>query len=192
MRIVLLVLLGLFLALSLAGLALPERQENARVQTIRAQPAELHALLEDFESWRSWHPLFAGDHGARLAVEFGERMRGVGAQLRVDFDARSQVLFTVVVSDPEQGVEIEIRSGTQEQDLWRGEGIQAFESIRFAAADGGTDVTWVQTGAKAPLLLQRTLEFLLVRRRISAQLGRALEGLAAAVEGADEPASAGG
>ncbi len=184
MRLALLILLGLLLCLSLAGLALPERARIERSSVIAASPEQLHARLADFRRWPSWHPMFQDADKTHLAYEFGETASGVGGQLKLEFGTRFQVLFRTVVADPVHGVEIETHSGPQTLDLWRGEGALSLESVRFEPAPGGTRVTWVQTGAKASLLLQRTLEHLLVRRRIGKQIDQALEGLAADVAGA--------
>lgn len=181
MRIVLLTLLGTFLLFSMAGLALPERPQIERSIEIEASMAEIHEALTDLRAWSTWHPMFANPAESGLRVEYGEITRGVGGQMQLQFSTRFGVLFTTVVSDPEKGVEIELHSGTQELDLWRGEGALSLESIRFAPTVGGTEVTWVQTGTEAGSLLGRTVAALVTRGRVGRQIEAALEGLATVV-----------
>lgn len=177
-RIALLSVLGTFLLLSLIGLALPKRAEVERSRVIEAPPERIHAELIDLRNWESWHPMFRNPAESGLTVEYGESTSGVGGQMLLRFGTRFQVLFTIVVSDPERGVEIELHAGAQDLDLWRREDTSpSLESIRFERVVEGTRITWIQTGAESDLLLQRTLEALLVRRRIGKQIDGALEGL---------------
>ncbi len=178
MRIVLLTILGTFLLFSMAGLALPERAQIERSMEIEASMTEIHEALTELRAWPNWHPMFAHPSETGLHVEYGELTRGVGGRMQLQFSTRFGVLFTIVVSDPESGVEIELHSGSQELDLWRGEGALSLESIRFAPTVGGTEVTWVQTGTEAGSLLGRTVSALVMRGRVARQIEAALEGLA--------------
>lgn len=178
MRIVFLTLLGTFLLFSMIGLALPERPQIERSIEIEASMSEIHEALTELRTWSTWHPMFADPAESGLHVEYGELTRGVGGQMKLRFSNQFGVLFTIVVSDPESGVEIELHSGSQEVDLWRGEGALSLESIRFAPVLGGTEVTWVQTGTEAGSLLGRTVSALVMRGRVGRQIETALDGLA--------------
>lgn len=185
MRIVFLTLLGTFLLLSLVGLALPERARIEGSLSIAATPAEIHALVDDFEAWPKWHPMFADPAHAGLRIEYGESSAGVGGQMLLQLGTHFAALFTIVVSKSTSGVEIELRSGPQTVDLWRGEGVFSLESIRLTPDGAGTQVTWTQIGAKSSLAMERVLQALLVRRRIRTQIEAALQGLAAEVTGTE-------
>ena len=183
MRKFLLVLLGLFLALNLAGLFLDPRIEIHERKFIEAAPAEVHALLEDLDRWPAWNPLFDPRLEGQRAIEWGETRRGAGARLKASFPGDAQVLFSLIASDPAKGVEIETLSGRKQVDVWAGEGFKAFDVVLLRAEGAGSWVDWTRRGQAIEWPILRVVDAVLFRGVVRSQVRRALEGLAAAATG---------
>lgn len=184
MRTFLLVILGLFLALNLLGLFLSPRIDVHERLFIAAPPEAVHGLLEDLEQWPRWNPLFDPRLDGQRAIEWGESRRGTGARLRASFPGDAQVLFTLIASDPDQGVEIETLSGRKDVDVWAGQGFRAIDTLTFERAEQGTWVRWSRRGQPIDWPIVRVVDAALFRRVIRHQLERGLAGLKNALEGA--------
>jgi hypothetical protein len=183
MRKLLLVLLGLFLALNLAGLFLAARIEVHERKFIEATPAQIHSLLEDLDRWPAWNPLFDPRLDGQRAIEWGETRRGAGARLTASFPGDAQVLFTLIASDPAKGVEIETLSGRKDVDVWAGEGFKAVDVVLLSPEGAGSWVDWTRRGQPIDWPILRVVDAVLFRGVVRSQVQRALEGLEAAATG---------
>ena len=122
-------LLGLFLVV---GLALPGTWTVERSATLEAAPERVFAFVDAPAAWRAWTAW------PDVALESEGPERGEGARVRWDDETWGDGVFTITGSAAPREVAYEVR--VQEGSMvTRGR-------IRLEPADGGTRVTWSESG----------------------------------------------
>jgi hypothetical protein len=123
----------------------PDMGEYAvsRSTTVVADPARVHALVDDFHRWTAWSPW--EDVDPALEREYAGPDRGVGARYAWTGNRKAG-----------QG-SMEITSSTPEAIGVRLEFVKPFKATNhvtftFAPAVDGTEVTWLMTGEQTGLM----------------------------------------
>jgi hypothetical protein len=143
----------------------------SRRATVAADPATVHALLDDFRAWRSWSPWEGLDPDLERTYSGPER--GVGSRYEWSGNSKAgQGSMEVVRSDP-TGVVVDLRFLKP---------FKARNETRFdlIPAGDGTDVVWTMTGARNPLM--HVLGRLYFDRAIGRDFDRGLAALKARAE----------
>ena len=107
---------------------------------IDADPARVHALINDFRQWQQWSPWEGLD--AALQREYSGAEQGVGSHYAWQGNRKAgEGTMEIVGSNPQQ---IDVRLSFQKP--WK-----AKNDVSFAILpdNGGTDVAWTMTGANS-------------------------------------------
>jgi hypothetical protein len=122
-------LIGLALLISFV---LPGRWEVSRNVQINADSYEIHAPVDDLESWNTWSPWGRAVDGS-ATVTLGEDQRGVDGSMRWTGKQLGSGTLVVRSSDPERGLvfDLGLRGGK--------EPVRGYLSFEMAA-NGGTIV----------------------------------------------------
>jgi len=104
---------------------------------IAADPARVHALINDFHHWQQWSPWEGLDPA--LGREYSGAESGVGAHYAWQGNRKAgEGSMEIVGSNPHQ---IDVRLSFQKP--WKAESDVSFAII---PDNGGTDVAWTMTG----------------------------------------------
>jgi hypothetical protein len=111
--------------------------EIARSATIQADPARLHALVDDFRQWTAWSPW--EDIDPALQRTYSGPGSGVGAHYAWAGNRRAGRGSMVITSSSAERIDIELTF----LKPW-----QASNDVTFTFAPSGTatDVTWRMSG----------------------------------------------
>jgi len=115
------------------GILLPSRERFVRDVLIDARPATVFTLVNDFRQIDEWAPFTADDPNARLDIS--GPATGVGASIGWKGRIIGQGRQTIVESVPFERIVIEAVAGN---------GRPTRNIIQFAAAGGGTRITWAR------------------------------------------------
>lgn len=132
------VLAGLVGLAFLVSFVLPGRWEVVRTMQINADNYEIHAKIDDLESWSSWSP-WGREADPSATVTLGDDHRGVDGSMQWNGEELGQGNLTIRSSDRERGMvfDVGLRGG---RELVRG-------SISYEMApNGGTIVRFQLTG----------------------------------------------
>lgn len=119
-----------------------------RSTTVSADPAVVHALIDDFRAWRTWSPWEELDPDLRRTYSGPER--GVGSRYEwLGNNLAGQGSMEIVESDPPGP-----GSGRVVIDLEFLKPFKAHNTTRFdlEPTTGGTDVTWTMSGMRNVLM----------------------------------------
>jgi hypothetical protein len=129
------------------GLVLPGDWNIETSVVMKAKPEEIHALISRprtfvtyADAWQAKQPEYADIVNE---YTFSEVEEGVGAWWISESEG-SKVRIEITKSDPQKGIWYE---GAIQQDEVNDHG-----SITFEAVEGGTKVTWVDTGTLPPVV----------------------------------------
>ncbi len=125
-------LVGLLLLISAM---LPKDFNVLREVTIRATPAEVHALVGDLTRWNEWAPWT--DVDPTVVITLGKITRGVGASQRWQGDSGSGSL-TFTRSDPLRGIEYDVVFDPSPN--------KNHATIHYQQGPEGTTVSWRMMG----------------------------------------------
>lgn len=115
----------------------------SRSTTVAADPATVHALLDDFRAWQTWSPWEGLDPDLQRTYSGPER--GVGSRYEWSGNSKAgQGSMEMVRSDP-TGVGVDLRF----LKPFKARNDTSFELTPVA---GGTDVVWTMTGSRNPLM----------------------------------------
>lgn len=111
--------------------------EVIRTTSIAADPARVHALVDDFREWRSWSPWEDVDPDLRRTYSGPDR--GVGARYEWEGNRKAGAGSMEITGSTPERVDIELAflkpfKATNHVDL------------TLAPTSSGTDVTWRMTG----------------------------------------------
>ena len=116
---------------------------NSRSIHVNADPATVHALVNDFSEWPKWSPWESLDPDLRRT--FGGPDAGVGSRYAWEGNSKAGTgTMEILRSEPSQ-IEIALEFLKP---------FKATNTTRFAftPAAGGTDVTWTMTGQRGVLI----------------------------------------
>lgn len=117
--------------------------ELARNTHVNADPARVHALIDDFHHWESWSPWEELDPD--MEHRYSGPDRGVGA--RQEWSGNKKVgegSMEITESDPAKVV-----SDLEFIKPFRAQNVSRFD---LAPDNGGTKVTWTMTGKQNPVM----------------------------------------
>jgi Polyketide cyclase / dehydrase and lipid transport len=111
--------------------------EVVRTTTIAAEPARVHALIDDFHAWREWSPW--EDVDPDLQRTYTGPDKGVGAHYAWSGNRKAGEGSMVIKGSTPEGVDITV------------EFLKPFHAINqtrlsFEPSGSGTEVRWVMTG----------------------------------------------
>ncbi|PVG81410.1 transcriptional regulator [Nocardioides gansuensis] len=121
---------------------------TARSTTIAADPAVVHALIEDFRAWRKWSPW--EDLDPDLKRTYSGPERGVGSRYEWSGNKKAgQGSMEIVESDPPGS-----GPGRVVIDLEFLKPFKARNTTRYdlKPTGAGTDVTWTMSGERNVLM----------------------------------------
>ena len=166
-------LIGLVVLAVLAvgvGFLLPSSYTVERSVVIDAEPARVHALVDDLRRWPEWEPWRESDPS--IVVTLGTATQGVGAhQSWTGSMGGGELTFTA--SSPERGVEYDM---SFDEGKWR-----SVAAVRYEPEGGGTRVVWTMSGDMGMNPLDRYFA-LLMDAMTGPMFERGLEKLKAAAE----------
>ena len=110
---------------------------------IAAEPARIHALVNDFRVWRKWSPWEGLD--ADLRREYSGTDHGVGSTYRWSGNRRAGTgEMAIIESTPSSiVVDLEFLKPFKASNL---------TSFALAPVGSGTDVTWTMTGHRSAIM----------------------------------------
>ena len=135
--------LGAILLVTLViGLLLPSEWSADATVTMKAEPAEIHGYVSDFDQWAAWatENMKTEDPSAEVTVTG----TGVGATMTWKGDKMGRGKIVITESDPATGIKYE---SAIESDEINGRG-----SISYQKTDEGTVVTWHDEGDLPPVI----------------------------------------
>ncbi|MFD3508990.1 SRPBCC family protein [Nocardia sp. NPDC058666] len=117
--------------------------EVSRRTVIAAEPARIHALIDNFRQWRLWSPWEESD--PQLARTYTGPESGVGARYawRGNRKAGAGVMEIKADAEREIGVELTFEKPFKATN---------FVTFTLSPAAGGTEVTWTMTGTHSGLM----------------------------------------
>ncbi|MFE1593661.1 SRPBCC family protein [Nocardia sp. NPDC058705] len=117
--------------------------EVSRRTAIAAEPARIHALIDNFRQWRLWSPWEDAD--PQLARTYTGPESGVGARYawRGNRKAGAGVMEIKADAEREIGVELSFEKPFKATN---------FVTFTLAPVAGGTEVTWKMTGTHSGLM----------------------------------------
>ncbi|WP_446225473.1 SRPBCC family protein [Nocardia sp. IBHARD005] len=117
--------------------------EVSRHTVIAAEPARIHALIDNFHQWRLWSPWEDAD--PQLARTYTGPESGVGARYawRGNRKAGAGVMEIKADADREIGVELAFEKPFKATN---------FVTFTLAPVTGGTELTWKMTGTHSGLM----------------------------------------
>lgn len=124
------ILIVLFL---LVGFFLPADYRASRSIVIAADKARVHEFVGDLKRWDEWTPFKAGDPA--MVVTLGEKSTGVGAhQEWKGKEGSGELTFTKCSAEEGIAYDMAFVNGDKRSP--------AKSWMNYAAAEGGTQVTW--------------------------------------------------
>ncbi|MFC9875226.1 SRPBCC family protein [Nocardia salmonicida] len=117
--------------------------EVSRRTAIAAEPARIHALIDNFHQWRLWSPWEDAD--PQLARTYTGPESGVGARYawRGNRKAGAGVMEIKADAEREIGVELTFEKPFKATN---------FVTFTLAPVAGGTEVTWKMTGTHSGMM----------------------------------------
>ncbi|MFD4353813.1 SRPBCC family protein [Nocardia sp. NPDC058519] len=117
--------------------------EVSRHTVIAAEPARIHALIDNFHQWRLWSPW--EDTDPQLARTYTGPESGVGARYawRGNRKAGAGVMEIKADAEREIGVELTFEKPFKATN---------FVTFTLTPVVGGTEVTWQMTGTHSGLM----------------------------------------
>ncbi len=150
MKILLKILILLAIVIGLGGFLVPADWEVTRSIVIDAQPAAIHAQLDNLRNWEAWSPFDKED--PEMVVTYDKQVAGVNAHRSWKSEEMGDGNMTIVKSDPAKGVEYDIAI----------DGFSPFKGeFSFEQVDGGTKVTWRDWGNMGNNPLHRWMALLM-------------------------------
>jgi hypothetical protein len=142
------VLLGVSIAAVAAGVAYavsrqPDTFRVTRSATLRAPPALLFGLVNDFQNWRSWSPWEGLDPA--LQRTYSGEAKGVGAAYAWSGNNKAGA-GTMTITESAEPKQITIAL-----TFTRPMAAKNTAEFRFDACEGGTQVTWSTFGDNTPM-----------------------------------------
>lgn len=132
MRTAVLVFLGLAAIFVAGSFLFDPRVEVSRAIVIEAQPRDIHPWIDDLERWPRWSPFDRIEPPAVYVL--GPLRAGVGASRSWTSDTRGSGRQTIVRSEPDAGVWMEL--------MLEGVPEPGRVAITFHPVEGGTEVRW--------------------------------------------------
>ena len=111
--------------------------EIARSTTIAADPARVHALIDDFHAWTSWSPW--EDIDPELQRTYSGAESGVGSRYAWKGNRKTGTGSMEIVGSTPGKIDLRLMFVKP----WKADNAVAFE---LTPADAGTRVTWRMTG----------------------------------------------
>ncbi|MFD4457130.1 SRPBCC family protein [Nocardia sp. NPDC058480] len=117
--------------------------EVSRHTVIAAEPARIHALIDNFHQWRQWSPWEDAD--PQLARTYTGPESGIGARYawRGNRKAGAGVMEIKADAEREIGVELSFEKPFKATN---------FVTFTLAPVAGGTEVAWRMTGTHSGLM----------------------------------------
>ena len=133
------ILLGVIVALALlfviGGMLLPSEQHVERSVVLKAEPARVFSLVNDFREFNKWSPWAAYDpEGTRY--EFSGPATGVGSKMSWSSEHPN------VGSGTQEIVDSQPNTMVKSKLMFEGFDTPAYASFIIEPADGGTRLTW--------------------------------------------------
>lgn len=167
------VALVFLLALSfvIAAAVAPDSYTVTRDITIDGKPTQIYEYVGHLNTWPEWTSWNAKKYPG-LKYEFGEKSEGVGAhQSWTQESGRGEI--TVTQASPESGITY---------DLVFDEAMKSVGQVKFETADGGTKVTWTNSG-DLPFMIRPLFLFVSLEDMMGEDFEEGLAGLKKKVEG---------
>jgi len=136
LKYVALALFALIGILLVVGLCMPEEWSVERTTIVNAEPAKIHPLVGNLESWPKWMPWIEEDPA--MQVTFEGTAGAAGSRMVWKSEKMGNGQLTALRSDAATGLEYELMMPEM--------GAPARGSIRYAKEGGGTRVTWKDEG----------------------------------------------
>ncbi len=133
----------LLVVLLIVGLCLPQSWSVERSLVIKAEPAQIHPLVGNLESWPKWMPWMADD--PKMQISFGGQAGATGSTMHWKSAKMGNGTLTVETSDAAAGLHYSMMMDEFTEP--------AHGSIGYAPEGLGTRVTWRDSGTigKNPL-----------------------------------------
>ncbi|MEV0541465.1 SRPBCC family protein [Nocardia salmonicida] len=117
--------------------------EVSRRTAIAAEPARIHALIDNFHQWRLWSPWEDAD--PQLARTYTGPESGVGARYAWRGNRKAGAGTMEIKADAEREIGVEL---TFEKPFKA----TNFVTFTLAPVAGGTEVTWKMTGTRSGMM----------------------------------------
>ena len=117
--------------------------EVSRRTAIAAEPARIHALIDDFHQWRLWSPWEDAD--PQLARTYTGPESGVGARYAWRGNRKAGAGTMEIKADAEREIGVEL---TFEKPFKA----TNFVTFTLAPVAGGSEVTWKMTGTRSGMM----------------------------------------
>ncbi|MFI1238306.1 SRPBCC family protein [Nocardia salmonicida] len=117
--------------------------EVSRRTAIAAEPARIHALIDDFHQWRLWSPWEDAD--PQLARTYTGPESGVGARYAWRGNRKAGAGTMEIKADAEREIGVEL---TFEKPFKA----TNFVTFTLAPVAGGTEVIWKMTGTHSGMM----------------------------------------
>ncbi|MFE9784748.1 SRPBCC family protein [Nocardia salmonicida] len=117
--------------------------EVSRRTAIAAEPARIHALIDNFNQWRLWSPWEDAD--PQLARTYTGPESGVGARYAWRGNRKAGAGTMEIKADAEREIGVEL---TFEKPFKA----TNFVTFTLAPVAGGTEVTWKMTGTRSGMM----------------------------------------
>ncbi|KQY39123.1 MULTISPECIES: SRPBCC family protein [Nocardia] len=117
--------------------------EVSRRTAIAAEPARIHALIDNFHQWRLWSPWEDAD--PQLARTYTGPESGVGARYAWRGNRKAGAGTMEIKADAEREIGVEL---TFEKPFKA----TNFVTFTLAPVAGGTEVTWKMTGTHSGMM----------------------------------------
>jgi hypothetical protein len=117
--------------------------EVSRRTVIAAEPARIHALIDNFHQWRLWSPWEDAD--PQLARTYTGPESGVGARYAWRGNRKAGAGAMEIKADAEREIGVEL---TFEKPFKA----TNFVTFTLAPVVGGTEVTWKMTGTRSGMM----------------------------------------
>ncbi|WP_405148606.1 SRPBCC family protein [Nocardia salmonicida] len=117
--------------------------EVSRRTAIAAEPARIHALIDNFHQWRLWSPWEDAD--PQLARTYTGPESGVGARYAWRGNRKAGAGTMEIKADAEREIGVEL---TFEKPFKAAN----FVTFTLAPVAGGTEVTWKMTGTRSGMM----------------------------------------
>lgn len=117
--------------------------EVSRRTAIAAEPARIHALIDNFHQWRLWSPWEDAD--PQLARTYTGPESGVGARYAWRGNRKAGAGTMEIKADAEREIGVEL---TFEKPFKA----TNFVTFTLAPVAGGSEVTWKMTGTRSGMM----------------------------------------
>lgn len=133
-KILLGIIVVLVVAFVLVGMFLPSGQYVERSAVVRADQAEVFALVSDYRQFNSWSPWASYDPDAEY--EFSGPAMGVGSKMSWRSEMQN------VGNGTQEIVDIQPDTMVRSKLTFEGFDSPSFATFELEPTDGGTQVTW--------------------------------------------------